>query len=98
MTNTKLLVRLRDMHEELSGINLDLGAGELVDEATIDALGQLVTDLSRLVDQAKADTAQEKLAIEQNGLASRILEFENQHPRVRQFLTQMTDLLAMVGI
>ena len=44
MANTELLMRLRELHEELSSINDDLKAAEQVDEETVDALGQLVTD------------------------------------------------------
>lgn len=98
MTNTELLVRLRDLHEELSGINIDLDAGSHVDEATIDALGQLVTDVSQLVDQAKIELEKERLVEEHRNLFARIKRFDDEHPRVRQFLTQMTDLLAMIGI
>ena len=37
MTNTNLLVQLRDLHEELSDINEDLTSVNKVDEETVDA-------------------------------------------------------------
>ena len=98
MTKTELLVRLRDLHKELSGINLDLEPGEHVDEETVDALGQLVTDVSDLVDKAKSEVARDSFTGEHKTLNERIVEFDRQHPRVREFLSQMTDLLAMIGI
>lgn len=98
MANTELLVRLRDLHEELSAINIDLEPGEHVDAATIDALGELVTDVADLVDQAKSKMAKEKIRNEHKTLTDRIVDFDRVHPRVTRFLSQMTDLLGMMGI
>jgi hypothetical protein len=98
MQNNELLVRLRELHEELSAININLDSHEQVDEATVDALGQLVTDAGKLVDQAKMGIETEKLGSEHRGLLDEVTEFDTRHPSVRQFLTQMTDLLAMIAI
>jgi hypothetical protein len=98
MPNTELLVRLRDLHEELSSINDDLRSAEQVDEESIDALGQLVTDVSELVDQAHEVNGPEGTLPEHHDLLDRISKFETQHPRVTGFLSQVTDLLAMMGI
>lgn len=98
MTNTQLLVRLRDLHEDLSGINIDLESAEEIDEETINALGQLVTDVGGLIDQAKAKTEHVSLAEEHQNLVDRIVSFDANHPRVSAFLSQMTDVLAMMGI
>lgn len=97
MTNTELLVRLRDLHEELSSINIDLSDGEPVDDDTIEALGQLATDVGNLVDQAKI-SVDEDYKTEHKDLVDRIVDFDQRHPRVSRFLSQMTDLLAMMGI
>lgn len=103
MPNTELLVRLRELHEELSSINDDLRSAEQVDDESIDALGQLVTDVSELVDQAHAVNDPEPSYPgsgddEHHDLLDRISQFESQHPRVSGFLSQVTDLLAMMGI
>ena len=100
MTNNQLLVRLRHLHTELSEINVDLVSADHVDDETIDALGQLVTDASYLVDQAKSLPSDSIATIKNKhqDLADRIINFENAHPRVSKFLTQMTDFLAMIGI
>lgn len=100
MSNTELLMRLRQLHEELSAINLGQEKTELVDEETVDALGDLVSDASQLIDKVKASELEEfePLGEEHSLLTERLLEFDQQHPRVREFLTQMTDLLAMMGI
>ena len=99
MAKTELLIRLRDLHEELSSINDDLNSAEQVDEETIDALGQLVTDVGGLVDHAK-EVAEEAVEPpeESHELVERIMKFETDHPRVTGFLSQVTDLLAMIGI
>ncbi len=102
MSNTELLIRLRDLHEELSAINYDLKSGEQVDEETVDALGQLVTDVNELVDRAKesmddADDSQQTMG-ERHDMLDRIMSFETKHPRVTKFLSELTDLLAMMGI
>ena len=97
-TNTDLLVRLRDLHEELASINQDIGALDQVDDETIDALGQLVTDVSGLVDQTKEIAESDESVVETDDLLERISKFESEHPSVTRFLSQMTDLLAMLGI
>lgn len=99
MPNTKLLIRLRDLHEELALINDDLETVETIDDETIDALGQLVTDVGSLVDKAKhADIEDTTHHTEHQDLLDRISEFNTRHPKVSKFLTQMTDILAMMGI
>lgn len=97
MTNTDLLIRLRELHAELSTMNDDLNSTETVDEETIDALGQLITDVNGLVDHARENN-EEMDASEHNDVLDRITRFETQHPRVTTFLSQVTDLLAMMGI
>lgn len=98
MSNTELLIRLRDLHEELAVINDDLKNTDSVDEQTIDALGQLVTDVSQLVDQTKDVMGPDNEENENHDLLDQIMRFETEHPRVIKFLSQMTDLLAMMGI
>lgn len=97
MTNTDMLIRLRELHEELSTMNDDLSSGETVDEATIEALGQLITDVNGLVDQARGSGDSDEIP-ESNDVLDRISRFETQHPRVTAFLSQVTDILAMMGI
>ena len=98
MPNTELLIKLRELHEELSSINDDLKSAEQVDEESIDALGQLVTDVSGLVDQAREINLHDENMSEHRDLLDRISQFESHHPRVTGFLSQVTDLLAMMGI
>ena len=97
MTNTDLLIRLRELHTELSTMNDDLSSSEPVDDDTIDALGQLITDVNVLVDQAREANAIDE-ETHQNDVMDRISRFESQHPRVTSFLSQVTDILAMMGI
>lgn len=99
MANTELLMRLRDLHEELGIINDDLKSTEHVDVETIDALGQLVTDVGSLVDQTRQNVSEEVVDLgERHQLLDEILRFDSHHPRVVRFLGQMTDVLTMLGI
>ncbi len=98
MSRTEMLIRLRDLHEELSGINFGAELGEHVDQETIEALGQLVTDIGELVDQAKSAAGDEVIDNGRKSLLDRVVEFDQNHPRVKRFLAQTTDLLAMLGI
>lgn len=96
MSKEEMLQRLNYLHLELTEINRDLGEDETVDEATVDALGQLVTDVGGLIE--RANDLIETEAHGQQQVRDRIQEFQIDHPRVSQFLTQVTDLLAMMGI
>lgn len=103
MVKTDILSRLRDMHQELSSINDDQKLPDKVDDDTIDALGQLVTDVGRILDRVKGEQPgsipdDDSLSLEPQDLRDRILQMESDHPRVAQFLSQVTDLLAMMGI
>lgn len=97
MSNTELLVRLRDLHEELSSINDDLKSADRVEEETIDALGQLVTDVNDLVDSANQEDLPDEPQLQPSEVLDRIERFESEHPRVTLFLSQVTDVLAMIG-
>ena len=59
MTRSDLLIRMRRLHDELVSINDDLSIRERIDEETIDALGQLVTDVGELVENASENVADE---------------------------------------
>ena len=98
MPNTELLMRLRELHEELSSMNDDLKNMEEIGQETIDALGELVSDVSELADQADAAQRAHTELEEEHDLSDRILQFRADHPRVTRFLSQITDVLAMMGI
>lgn len=98
MTKKELLARLRELHEELSEFNFDLSADEHVDEETIEALGQLVTDVGGLVEQAKLGVVEDEIQEEHQNLLDRFAQFDGEHPHVSQFLSQMSDLLGLMGI
>ena len=98
MAHTELLMRMRDLHNELVKINDDLRLADRVDEDTVDALGQLVTDVGGLVERANQSVDPEPTPQEHHDLNERISDWENRHPKVTQFLSQVTDVLAMIGI
>lgn len=98
MNNSDILIRLRNLHEELADINSDRKLIEQVDDDTIDALGQLVTDAGAILDRCKDQP--DRAAIDPAGpdLLDRIFKFETEHPAVARMLSQVTDVLAMMGI
>lgn len=103
MANTEMLARLRDMHQQLEAINDDQQLPDKVDDETVEALGQLVTDVGNILDSMsqKTNTDDQPPAIgedDENDLRDRILQLESDHPRVAQFLNQFSDLLGNMGI
>jgi|GEM_PF-1917378 len=98
MSNTELLIKLRELHADLLQINDEPKFVGQVDDETIEALGELVTGVSEIVDQAKESTFSDFETAGHSDVLDRIRQFESQHPRVKRFLSQLTDLLVMIGI
>ena len=99
MTKSELLMQLRELNEELALINERLATEDRVDDETIDALGQFVTDIGELVDQTSEKLVDEEPMKEQHqGIADRIEQFESEHPQVTNFLNRLADMLGMMGI
>ncbi len=98
MPNTELLVKLRELHEQLAAINNDLGQVDQIDDATVNALEEMVAEVGQIVDQAKVAAQPQDDLSKPRDLNDRIEQFETRHPRVTSFLSQLTDLLAMMGI
>jgi hypothetical protein len=97
MSNTEVLIKLRDLHEELVVINDDLKTTDPVDEDTVDALGQLVTDVVALLDRTKEVPAAQPID-EKYELLDRVMKFKSDHPRVHRMLSQVSDVLLMIGL
>ena len=99
MAKSELLKQLRELNEELELLNERLSSENRVDDATIDALGQFVTDIGELVDHTN-DILVDDLPIKEQhqGIADRIEQFESEHPQVTNFLSRLTDMLGMMGI
>ena len=57
-----------------------------------------MTDAGELVDQAKSANTPTEVVSENHELLDQVMKFETEHPRVIRFLSQLTDLLAMMGI
>ena len=95
MSSTQLLIRLRELNDDLTSINDRTMSTEQIEEATIEELGQLVTDLSDLVDQADFGklTPQDR-----DELFGKIRQFECDHLRVTKFLSQLTELLELIEV
>jgi hypothetical protein len=98
MSKTEILVKLRSLHEDLAAINDNRKLAEQVDEQTIDALGQLITDIGLILDRKQTEKTQEVTAFSEHDLVERVQNFESKHPLVGRFLTQVSDLLGNMGV
>lgn len=98
MPNTALLNKLRELHEQLAEINNDLGHVDQIDDETLNALEEMVAEAGQIVDQANVLIQPQDDSAKPHDLNARIEQFETRHPRVTSFLSQLTDLLAMMGI
>lgn len=98
MSNSEILIKLRNLHEALAAINNNHKLAQQVDEETIDALGQLVTDAGAILDRQKLADETADTQTEGQALLERIRRFETDHPGVTRLLSQVTDVLAMMGI
>lgn len=98
MPNTAFLNKLRELHEQLAEINNDLDHVEQIDSETLKVLEEMVAEAGQIVDQAKVETELQADSSQPRDLSARIEQFETRHPRVTSFLSQLTDLLAMMGI
>lgn len=97
MSKNELLIRLRELHEELESINEDLQGDEPVDDQTIDQLGEMVSEMSEIVDLSRVGSQHSSVSRKHCELLNRIQEFDNGHPRVIHFLSQLAHLLAMTA-
>ena len=50
MSKTDVLVKLRELHEELATLKSLADSGQKIDESTIEMLGQLITDAGAMLD------------------------------------------------
>lgn len=97
MSNSEILTKLRQLHEELTEINEDLRAADEVDGQTVDALGALVSDVTVLVDRARELEQEPDSESLREELMDRVTQFECEHPSVTRFLTEVGDVLARIG-
>lgn len=99
MANTELLNRLRDLHNQLAAVNEEIVSAKEIDDETAGALGDIVQDVGKLVDRSnEVRSPSEEEDDDHSELHDRIIKFEADHPQVTSFLTQISEVLAMMGI
>ena len=98
MPNSEILKRVQNLHNDLACINDQSDGAEAVDEQTVDALGQLVKEVNSLVDRTSDQEVANISHEEHHEFLDRIRQFDAEHPTVARFLSQLTDVLAMMGI
>lgn len=98
MSKPETLTKLRELHDELAKINEGLTAADDIDEPTIDTLGQMMSDVSMLFDEFEESGSRGTDSPVHGALIGRIKGFESDHPRIVRFLSQLTDIMAMIGV
>ncbi|MCH2181702.1 MAG: DUF4404 family protein [Mariniblastus sp.] len=98
MPNAEILKRFEGLHDDLSNINAPAGDGAAVDPKTAEALGQLVTRAHRLAQQKSDEAAAGISPAEHHEFLEQIQQFDAEHPTIGRILSQLTDLLGMMGI
>ncbi|MDB4671466.1 DUF4404 family protein [Pirellulaceae bacterium] len=99
MHATEILIRLRHLHSDLAVINDGLKEVNEVDFKTIDALGQLATDIGAVLDSVRygpnIETNKPKKPFE---VMDQINQFKANHPRVENILLKLRQILMLIGI
>jgi len=98
MPNSEILKRVQNLHNDLACINDHSNGAEAVDKQTVEALGELVKEVNSLVDRKSDKAATDISHEEHHEFLDRIRQFDAEHPTVARFLSQLTDVLAMMGI
>jgi len=92
MTHTELLLRLRDLHEELLVLHESNPSSLAVDGQTIEQLSGIVSRLSDLIDRSEVMTkAEMKSSVEQ---ISRVIQaHKNPSAAVKDFYSHVANLM-----
>ncbi len=94
------------LREQLERLHAELSQTDEIDVSTQEALAAVARDLERLLqriessaeDTPPADPADPAAQQAQTNLGMLISELEAKHPRITGVLSQLTDLLAGIGI
>lgn len=98
MQRDELLQSLRQLHDELAGIEKsDAKSGQAIDPQTRAALARVSDELNRLLDP-EDETSTEDMETSSEGLRGYLIEFEAEHPRLAETLGRLADGLANLGI
>ena len=86
------------LQSKLERIHESLATAEGLDESTVEAMKTVAADIQRIIDAPdESDTADELTSIRQR-VRDMVDEFETKHPHITEVLSQITDLLASIGI
>ena len=89
MSDERLRDELEKLHEALADVHE-------FDEATVNAMKQVASDIDRVLEEEEVPSGQVQDLRQR--IDDLVLEFETKHPRVSNVLSQLTDLLAGMGI
>ena len=86
------------LQSKLERIHESLAKAEGLDESTVEAMKTVVADIQRIIDVADESESADELTTIRQRVRVTVDEFETKHPHITEFLSQITDLLASIGI
>lgn len=81
------------LKQQLNRLHEELRAGDSLDPETRELLARVSRDIERVLHEDDVDNASIVARVE-----SAALDFEASHPRLSQFLSEITDTLAKIGV
>lgn len=91
MNDDSLQAKLERIHESLA-------TAEGLDESTVEAMKTVAADIQRIIDAPDESDTSDELTTIRKHVRDMVDEFESKHPHITEVLSQITDLLASIGI
>ncbi len=91
MNGDSLRLKLERIHESLA-------TAEGLDNSTVEAMKTVAADIQRIIDAPDESDMTDELTTIRQRVHDMVDEFETKHPHITDVLSQITDLLASIGI
>jgi hypothetical protein len=91
MNGDSLRLKLERIHESLA-------TAEGLDDSTVEAMKTVAADIQRIIDAPDESDMTDELTTIRQRVHDMVDEFETKHPHITDVLSQITDLLASIGI
>jgi hypothetical protein len=75
-----------------------LATAEGLDDSTVEAMKTVAADIQRIIDAPDESDMTDELTTIRQRVHDMVDEFETKHPHITDVLSQITDLLASIGI
>jgi hypothetical protein len=91
MNDDSLRLKLERIHESLA-------TAEGLDDSTVEAMKTVAADIQKIIDAPDESDMTDELTTIHQRVRDMVDEFETKHPHITDVLSQITDLLASIGI